>query len=153
MARIDIISTFSEVRSDAALQFTEGTDFLAFCEVLRGLAVEALAEADATQFAGAQGRLSVEVQITDGGMFADPDDPTGEVKIIVSLGVENDLALGYSVPGSPVRAYLDAAILAFATAFMSLPDEGAALFAALGVSDASAQTLTQTRVSWSPSLP
>lgn len=153
MARIDIISTFSNVRSDAALQFAADSDFLAFSEALQELAVAALAEADATQFAGAQGRLSVEVEVTDGGMFADPGDLTGEVKFIVSLGVENDLAYGYSAPGSPVKAYLDAAITSFADAFTALPDSGAALMTALGVSDPGTQILTQTRVSWSPAIP
>lgn len=153
MARIDIISTWSAVRSDVATLLTEGSDLDDFIEILKGLAVAALLEADATKFAAYQDRLDVQLRLTDGGVFSEPSDPTGEVEFLISLGVPDELAYGYSAPDSRVKAYVDAAIASFVAAFVELPNSGADLLTAAGVSDPGEQILTATRVTWGPLIP
>ncbi len=154
MAQILIVSTMSGLRRDAVSQFQPGEDFYEFAGTLRGLAEGALASSEATELAAHRGELEISLRFNDLDVVNTTGDDDDECEFVgtIKLSVDNEAAYNYRDPNSAVAGYLAAAISAFNDAFAGLPNGGADLLTAMGVSNPATQVKVDTAVVFSAGL-
>ena len=142
MASIRVTQTITGLKSTVASAATEGSDFMALIDNARQLAADAVALVDELEHAVAQDLVRVWAEIGDATPSADAGHPlsssdrNGFIRLVVQVVVPQEVAYNHRHPGSRGDRFVSHVMDGMATAFTDLPDNGAALMAAIGLLDA-----------------